>query len=125
MQVRRINLQDYPVTLPNADAGRPLPDGKSVVPATYETTYPVKGSLIEMLMARDNQLSGSELLSRDELARRINNCEDGEILLTEEEWHKAVGAVETVRGLSKPDVELVRRVLKAEQVEAELEANKP
>ncbi len=125
MQTRRIDLKDYTVKLPNENAGKPLPGGEGVVPATFDMPYPVKESLIEILMARDNQLSGSELLNRDELARRINNCQDGEILLTEEEWNKARMAIETVRGLSRPDVELVQRILNAEAVEAELEETKP
>lgn len=81
--------------------------------------YEVKDSIIEMLFARDLQLSGRELLKRDELARKLSACADGNVLLEEEEWNKLVMAVETVKGLGRPDVELVHRILEAPKIEVE------
>lgn len=81
--------------------------------------YEVKDSMVEILMARELQLSGRELLSRDDLARKIRNCANSNVLLEEEEWNKIVTAVETVKGLGRTDVEFVRRVLEAEKIEVE------
>lgn len=81
--------------------------------------YETKDSMIELLFARDLQLSGTELLVRDDLARKIRDCADGHILLEEEEWNKLVISANTIRGLGRPDVELVHRILKAEKVEVE------
>ncbi len=84
-----------------------------------ELPYEVKDSMIELLFARDLQLSGPDILERDDLARKIRDCADGSILLEEEEWNKLVQSVNTIRGLGRTDVELVRRILKAEKVEVE------
>lgn len=81
--------------------------------------YEVKDSMTEMLFARDLQLSGPELLTRDDLVRKINGCTDSKVLLEEEEWNKCVRAAETIKGLGRTDVELIRRILKAPKVEVE------
>lgn len=105
--MRQINLSNYSVR---------VRDEKG---EWTDLPYETKDSMIELLMARDLQLSGRELLNRDDLARKINDCTDGNILLEEEEWNKLVTTVETIRGLGRPDVELVRRILEAEKVEVE------
>lgn len=81
--------------------------------------YEVKDSITEVLFARDLQLSGRELLKRDDLARKLRDCADSNVLLEEEEWNKLVMAVETIKGLGRPDVELVRRILEAPKIEVE------
>ena len=81
--------------------------------------YMVKDSMVEILFSRDLQLSGRELLKRDELAHKISGCTDSKALLEEEEWNKFVMAVETIKGLGRPDVELVRRILEAPKIEVE------
>lgn len=105
--MRQLDLSNYTVHLRNQD-------GKYV-----DSPYEVKDSLIELMMARDLQLSGTELLKRNELAQRILNCEDGHILLEEEEWGKLERAINTIKGLSRADVELVRRILEAPKIEVE------
>ncbi|MBA7618716.1 hypothetical protein ES703_26047 [subsurface metagenome] len=90
----------------------------AIIPVYLELPYYVKDSLIDLIMARDNQLSGKELLERDDIARKIL-CADGHVLLEEEEWSKLNTATTIVRGLSKPDVELIRRIVDAKKIEVE------
>lgn len=91
----------------------------AIIPEYTEIPYHVKDSLIDLVMARDNQLTGREVLERDVIARKILACTDGHVLLEEDEWNKLNMATTTVRGLSRPDVELIRRIVDAKQIEVE------
>ncbi len=104
--MRRIELTDYKVPVMN-EAGE-----------KKEEPYPVKNSLVELLMARDNRLSGRELLARDEIARKILAA-DSTILLEEEEWNKLVASAETVTGFGRTDAELLKRIFESPQVDVE------
>lgn len=93
--------------------------------------YEVKPSLIELLFCKDPdgmhpelRLSGIELLARDDLARKVRDS-DGVLLLEEVEWGKLKTSAESMTGFGKPDVELIRRVLKAEKVEVEEKPAEP
>lgn len=108
--MRRIDLSNYTITLRKEDGER------------VELPYEMKESTIEVLFARELQLSGVELLARDDLARKIRDCPDGSILLEEQEWKKLVNAVNTVTGLTEQDVKLVRRIVEAPEVEVEQKA---
>ncbi|MBA7705364.1 hypothetical protein ES703_114192 [subsurface metagenome] len=92
----------------------------AIIPEYVEVPYHVKDSLIDIMMARDLQLTGREVLARDAIARKILDCADGHVLLEEEEWGKLNMAVDTVRGLSKSDVELIRRIVDAKQIEVKV-----
>ena len=81
--------------------------------------YEVKDSMIELLMARELQLTGREILARDDIARKIRDCTDSHVLLEEEEWSKLIVAIDTIRGLGRPDVELIRRITEAQKIEVE------
>lgn len=89
-----------------------------VVPEFLDIAYAVKDSLIELLFAKDLQLTGVELVERDEIAQKIASC-DGCLLLEEAEWAKLNRATELVRGLGRSDVELVKRIVNAGKVEVE------
>ena len=91
-----------------------------VIPEFISIPYHVKDSLVELLMARDNQLTGREILERDVTARKILACTDGYVLLEDDEWNKLNMATNTVRGLGRSDVELIRRIVDAEKVEVEV-----
>ncbi len=88
--------------------------------AWVDLPYEMRDSLIEVLFSRDNQLSGPEILERDELARKIKDHRGGDLLLEEDEWGKLSQSLSNMKGLGRPEVELVRRVLKAPQVEVEV-----
>lgn len=89
------------------------------IPDHIEVAYDTKESMIEILLSRQNQMSGMELLERDKIARKVLDGADGHVLLEEDEWNKLVKAVNTVKGLGKPDIELVRRILEAEETKVE------
>lgn len=105
--MRQINLTNYSVRLRDK-AGK-----------YKDVPYEVKDSLIEIMFSRDLGLSGKELLARDDLARKIRDCADGQVILEEEEYKKILTAINTVKGLGRIDVEFVRRILEAPTVEVE------
>ena len=90
-----------------------------VIPETLDVTYSVKTSLVEMLLAKTLDLQGRELLERDKIAQKILDCPDGQILLEDEEWKKLVFSGENVKGVGRPEVELIKRIFGAEEVEVE------
>jgi len=120
--MRQIDITDYTVPLPNPKGGeeRKNEDGTiEIEPEMVDVPYRFKQSMIELLFARDNQLNGMEILERDKLARKVYDCSNGNVLLEEDEWNKFKNALQVVKGLGRPDVELVRRILEAEKIEVE------
>ncbi len=101
--MRKIELSDYIVKVP-------MPDG-TFSPKPYN----VKESLIECLLHPALKLTGRELLSRNKLVMRIEAA-NGSILIEEADYNKLKQAFETIQGFTKSDMELVRRVLEAEDV---------
>jgi hypothetical protein len=152
--MRRIDLADYMVKMPNQDEQYRLKDGRGPFPSiqecldalgvakegrpnynrwpelppelqekiipvdTVDIPYIMKDSLVELLFARELNISGPELLERDDLARKIMAA-DGHVLLEEAEWGKFNDACANLTHFGKPDIEMVRRVMKAEAVEVE------
>jgi hypothetical protein len=85
--------------------------------------YNVKDSMVNCLLHPSLQLTGRELLLRDKLATRIEETEIvkgvGHILIEEEDYRKLRQAFEKIEGFTKNDIELVRRVLEAEEIKVE------
>ena len=102
--MRKINLENYMLEARN--------EKNEIVNMPYD----VKGSLIGVLFHPELKLSGRELLLRDKLANKINDTES-EILLEETDYSKVKLAVESINGYTRNDVEFVRRVLEAEEIE--------
>jgi predicted AlkP superfamily phosphohydrolase/phosphomutase len=109
--MRKIEVQNYMVNLRN-------PEG-NLEPKPYN----VKDSMVSCLLHPALKLTGRELLLRNKLATRIEEAEikegNGHILVEEEEYRKLRQAFETIEGFTKSDMELVRRVLEAEEIEVE------
>lgn len=105
--MRQLNLTNYSVRL------------RDETGEYKDMPYDVKDALVEILLSRSLQLSGVEILKRDTLAHKITDCVDGKVLLEEDEWNKFVTAINTIKGLGRTDVELVRRILEAPKVEVE------
>jgi hypothetical protein len=107
--MRKIKLQNYTVKVP-------MPDGKFVL-----KPYNVKESMVSCLLHSALKLTGRELLLRNKLATRIEDAEivegNGSILVEEDDYRKLRQAFETIEGFTKSDMELVRRVLEAEEIE--------
>ena len=117
--MRKIDVGNYMVQMRNAE-GNPEPK-----------PYTVKDSMVNCLLHPSLQLTGRELLLRDKLATRIEETEIvkgvGHILIEEEDYRKLRQAFEKIEGFTKNDVELVRRVLEAEEIdvkEAETKSEK-
>ena len=107
--MRKIQLENYMVKVPTDDGKfEPKP-------------YNVKESMVSCLLHPALKLTGRELLLRNKLATRIEDAPivegNGHILVEEEEYRKLRQAFETIEGFTKSDMELVRRVLEAEEIE--------
>lgn len=107
--MRKIELQNYMVNAPQEDGSfKPLP-------------YNVKESMVSCLLHPALKLTGRELLLRNKLATRIEEAEivegNGHILVEEDDFRKLRQAFESIEGFTKSDMELVRRVLEAEEIE--------
>ncbi|MBE9570161.1 MAG: hypothetical protein IMF11_06025 [Proteobacteria bacterium] len=107
--MRKIQLGNYMVQMQN-------PEGKLA-----PTPYRVKESLVSCFLHPSLRLTGRELLLRSKLATRIEEAEikkgNGYILVEDTDYHKLKKAFETIEGFTKSDMELVRRVLEAEEVQ--------
>jgi len=104
--MRKIELSNYDVKVPQPDGSfKPLP-------------YNVKESLISCLLHPALKLTGRELLLRNKLAMRVEDSDD-HILVEEEDYLKLRQAFETITGFAKTDMELVRRIFEAKEIEVE------
>ena len=81
--------------------------------------YDVKASLIICLLHPVLKLGARELLIRNKIGMKIEES-DSFVLLEEAEYEKLKSAIETIEGFGQNDVELVTRVLEAEEVEVEV-----
>ena len=100
--MRKINLTNYNIQVDIPEPG--------IVP------YNVKNSIINILFHPDLNLNGVELLSINKLANKVEEAEK-EILLEEVDYLKIKTAVETITGYNRNDIEFVRRILEAEEIE--------
>ena len=98
--MRKIDLTEYMVD----QDGKQLP-------------YPMKEALAECLFAPDLIIRALDLLKRDDLARKIMAMEGDAALLEEAEYAMVKAAVEAITKYVRNDVEFVKRVLNAPQVE--------
>lgn len=103
MKARKVSLAEYMVK---------LKDGKDI-------PYNVRESLAELLCHPGRRLNGSKLLKQNLLAERILTEPGQEVLLTEEEYASLKEAAETFEGFTRTEVELVRRVMDAAEVEVQ------
>ena len=110
--MRKINLKDYDVKtkVPNSDPMGPLLD--MVMP------YHVVDSIVNVMFIRELQLQGAELLKQQMLAMKLENCKEDDIILEDAEYERIKKAFDTYKGFTRPDVELVRRILEAEEVDS-------
>lgn len=112
MKGRKLNLKDYFVESFDEKGEK------------KEVPYDVKGSLISLLFNRQLNLSAQRLLDMDDLGRKIRDCKDEEILLEEDDYLKIKQAVDAFNNYGERDIELVRRVSNAPQVEVEEKKDK-
>ena len=102
----KIDLRNYSVELPGLDEkGNPV-----------FQEYDVKTSLVTCIMHPDLELTAVNLLKRDEIAREIRDSGD-EVLLEDVEFEILRSSFDVIKGLTQNDVELVKRVFNAGQIE--------
>jgi hypothetical protein len=78
--------------------------------------FSAKIAMSAILYHPDLRLGFRELFENDKVAQKINVAQDS-VLLEEAEYQKLKHAFETIKGFGKEDVELVRRVMEAPEVE--------
>jgi hypothetical protein len=85
--------------------------------AFEDNTFMVRASLAATLFNED-KLDGREIIARDLLARKIENCEEDHILLEETEWKKILGGLHAtdLKPHGRSVVEFLKRVLDAPEV---------
>lgn len=104
--MRKLNISDYQIEIFDSEDK-----------ALINTSYEFKRSLINVLFHPQLQLTAIELLERDKLGQKILSCNDGSLLLEDAEYGKIRNAMEEIRGFCRADVEFVKRIMEAEQVE--------
>ena len=95
--MRKLELKHYKVSIRDNE-------GK-----LNDVPYDFKDAIINLMFHPDLRLSGTELLKTNILAEKIMEA-DEEIILEEEEYSKVKSAVDSFKGFSKNEVELVKRV---------------
>lgn len=109
--MKKINLENYDVNVRNKEEIEKIP-------------YKVKESLSNILFHPANKLSGRDLLLAHKLGNKIEECKEDHILLEEVDYLKLKKSVENIEGFTKNDVEFVKRVLEAEDVEVKEKESK-
>ena len=87
--------------------------------ATVKLPYDMKKSVSDIILAPPLKLNGAALLKNYKLAEKILDCKDTHILLDFQEYGVIRNATEVLDVFSKNDVELIRRIHEAEEVEVE------
>ena len=90
------------------------PDGE-----TAEIPYEFRGSLATILFLPELGLSAREVLQRQLLAAKIENCQDYSILLEESDYAKLLAALDAAKGFNRNDAEFIRRVIEAPEVQVQ------
>lgn len=102
--MRRIDLSPFTVV-------RFGPKGNEEVP------YELRDSLVSVLFAEEQHLSAVNALKNDKIANKILDCPEDSLLLEEVEYDALRSGLDATKGFSRQDVELIRRIIDAPQVE--------
>ena len=107
MKAKKIDLSQYAsnVVDPSTEGGFAM--------------FDIRTSLVNVLFHQKLNLGAVEVLERDELRRAIINEETDTLLVSPDDWQKLCGGVKAVDGFGQNDVEFIRRVLKADEVEVD------
>ena len=103
--MRKIDLSDYTVNTLTEQGEKPFP-------------YSVKQSIEIALYHPDLKLNFRDLLENDRVAQKIKQA-NGSVLLEETEYSRVKVAFENIQGFRREDVELVKRVIEAPEVEVQ------
>jgi len=86
------------------------PDGTS-----KEIPYNTKDSIIQLMFHPELRLGGLDLLKQNKVAEKILKA-GIDVLLEEDEYGQVKRAVESFKGFTQNEVELVKRVLECPEV---------
>jgi hypothetical protein len=100
--MRKIDLTNYDVEVQDSNGKRVLP-------------YIIKEALQMSLYSPDLRLGSKELFDNDRVAQKISSAQ-GSVMLEEAEYNKLKSALETIKGYTKNDVEMLKRVFDAPEV---------
>ncbi len=103
--MRRLDLTNYTVMVPGPEGPVPEP-------------FQVRESIVNVLFAQE-RLDAAELLRRDRLGERILGQPGDSLLIEEADFQKIKASFEGFKGFRRIDVELVKRVLEAPEVQVE------
>ena len=107
MKAKRIDLSPFEVEIPNSDGVK------------MKVPYDFRNSMADIILAPQLRLNGSALMKNWRIAEKIQACKEDHILLTYEEYNILRGATEQIDVFSKNDVELIKRIQEAPDVEVE------
>jgi len=102
--MRKLNLENYTVS---------IRDNKGKL---NDIPYAFKDAIINLMFHPDLRLSGTELLKTNILTEKIMEA-DEEIILEEEEYNKIKNAVDSFKGFTRNEVELVKRVSECPKID--------
>jgi hypothetical protein len=118
--MRRIDMEPYEVNVQVPVLGE---DGQAIGQKTVVQPYAVRRSLELLLFNQNQQLTADQALTRDELKQKIR-CTAADVLLLEAaEYEQIVAALDAARGFGENDVEFIRRIKDAPDVEVEEKAD--
>jgi len=103
--MRKIDLSDYIIDMPTEQGLKPYP-------------YSVKQSIEMAMYHPDLRLNYKDLMDHDRIAQKIKQA-NGFVLLEESEYGRVRLAFESIKGFRKEDVELVKRVIEAPEVDVQ------
>ena len=86
--------------------------------------YSVKQSIVGILYSPDLRLTMREAINRKPLADSIENCQEDFIYITQEDYTKIKDSFDKTQGFGKDDVELLKRIDKAEEIDVDIKESK-
>lgn len=111
MKAKKIDLSRYETALRD----------ESAIPAMYD----VRATLLNLLFHPDLNLSAVDTLSRQKLGHSIRHDESDVLLVSPEDHAKIQAAVEAWKGYSERDIEFLRRVIEAPEVDVDEQVATP
>jgi len=114
--MRRIDLSQYTVSIQR-------PDPATGTVRTEDVRFDVGHSITTILFGQG--VDGRELLKRDAIAKKIEAAGAEDVLLEEEEYQTVLNAFRAWKTFSRHEVEMLRRIENAPQVNVAALARRP
>lgn len=123
MNAKKLNLTNYqikitdPLTFACLNCGKPATEPQS-------KEFNVREAIANIITNPQQKHKGFRQITFDDLARRIVACKDDYIILDKVDFDMLYECFDNLTGYSRNDVELLRRVRDAEEVELEEKSKK-